>query len=136
VHYKYKCSTIIDHGYERIARPGGQPDGVVLHARIKLEAERSLTSCVNDSLVGFCSGGFRIGHRVPECLDIFFHKVTVVHGPEQNPTLPLTLPLSTITAALGPATSRQSSPGRSSGWGEQRGELDVAVPDRVSPLLL
>jgi hypothetical protein len=80
--------------------------------------------------------GFHLGHLVPECLDVLLHEAAVVHRPEQDPTLALTLSLPTVSAAFRATTGRHSSSGRSSGWSEKRRELDVTVPDSVSSLLL
>ena len=80
--------------------------------------------------------GFHLSQLVPECLDVLLHKLTVVHRPEQDPTLPLTLSLPTVSAAFRPTTGGHSSSGRSSGWSEKRRKLDVTVPDGVPSLLL
>lgn len=81
------------------------------------------------------SCSFHPCYLVSECLDIFLHETTVIHRSEQNPALPLTLSLPTVSAPFRAATSWHSSSGGSSGWGEKRRELDVAVPDGISPFL-
>lgn len=83
-----------------------------------------------------CSSSFHPGHLVPEGLDVLLHEVTVIHRPEQDPALSLTLSLPPVSAAFRPTTGWHSSSGRRSGWSEKRRELDVTVPDCVSSLLL
>ena len=78
---------------------------------------------------------FHLGHFVPECLDVLLHEATVVHCPEEDATLALTLALPTISAPFRATAGRHSSSGRSSGWSEKRRELDITVPDSVSSLL-
>ena len=82
------------------------------------------------------SRGVHPSHLVPECLDILLHEPTVIHCPEQNPALPLTLSLPAVSAALWTTTGWHSSSRRSSGWSKKRRKLDVAVPNGVSPFLL
>ena len=79
---------------------------------------------------------FHPGHLVPECLYVLLHKATVVNRSEQDPTLPLTLPLPTVSAAFRATTGRHACSGRSSGWSEKCRKLDITVPDSVPPLLL
>jgi len=80
--------------------------------------------------------GFHLGHLVSECLNVLFHEVAVVHRPEKDPALPLTFSLPTVSAAFRATAGWHSSSGRSSGWSEERRELDVTVPDSISSLLL
>jgi len=95
-----------------------------------------LTSSWGEGPVILRGCGFHLGHLIPECLDVLLHEVTVIHRPEEDPTLPLTLSLPTVSAAFRATTGWHSSSGRSSGWSKKRRELDVTVPDSVSSLLL
>jgi len=98
--------------------------------------DSTLASSWGEDLVISHSRCFHPVHLVPECLDVLLHEAAVINRPEQDPTLPLTLSLPTVSAAFRATTGRHSCSGRSSGWSEKCRKLDIAVPDSVPPLLL
>ena len=111
----------------------------MLHSSVSLKGQNrgyvNFTLTSSWSLMTLRNCRFHLGYLVPECLNVLLHEATVVHCPEEDTTLALTLALPTISAPFRATAGRHSSSGRSSGWSEKRRELDITVPDSVSSLL-